>query len=153
MSIETEQFRSPQVEREKNYESKESKEAELDPELKAAAAMERADYLTGEIKSSKKQIQNIVVHMSQVLQALKQLRAQLQLSEDGDHASLEQDNKRIEELKSKISEHKDELIKMKDELIVGYMNELQKQDATMGESALREKAEQAVDNVLNELEN
>ncbi len=153
MSIEKEQFRSPSAEREKNYEAKESKEAEIDPELKAAAAMERADYLVGEVQSSKKQIQNIVVHMSQVLATLKQLRQQLQISEsETEESSVGQDKKRIEALKKKIVEHKDELLKMKDELIEGQIAELSKTDTSASAETLRVRAEEMVQNVLNELE-
>ena len=40
----------------------ESKEGEVDEEVKKAAAMERADYLVKEVKQSKKQMQNILLH-------------------------------------------------------------------------------------------
>lgn len=153
MSIESEKYNVSSAERERSYESKESKEGEIDPELKAAAAMERADYLVGEVQNSKKQIQNIVVHMSQVLATLKQLRQQLQISEsDTEESSVGQDKKRVEDLKKKIVEHKDELLKMKDELIEGQIAELSKTDSSASAEVLRAKAEEMVQNVLNELE-
>jgi len=109
MSIETEK-RINLSERERNYESRESKEGEVDAELKKASAMEKADYLVKEVKSSKKQMQNIVMHMQQVTQAIRQLRAQLQLvQDDDDPASIKQDKKKVEELKLKIKGYGDEL--------------------------------------------
>lgn len=150
MSIESEKSRELSRERERNYESKESKEAETDKELQAAAALERADFLVGEVKSSKKQMQNIVVHMQQVLAALKALREQLQISTSTEDNSIVQDKKRVDELKKKIADYKDELLKMKDELVVAQMQDLQKLDANMSDVALRERAEKLVNEIMQE---
>lgn len=152
MSIETEQFMGASAEREKNYESKESKEAEVDPELKAAAAMERADYLVGEVKNSKKQVQNIVMHMTQVLATIKQLRKQLQLADSDDESAVAQDKERVTALKERIAEYKDEILKMKDELIAGQMQELQKEQVSATDETLRAQAEEMVSRILAEVE-
>lgn len=150
MSIESEKSRELSRERERNYESKESKEGETDKELQAAAALERADFLVGEVKSSKKQMQNIVVHMQEVLAALKALREQLQISTSTEDNSIVQDKKRVDELKKKIADYKDELLKMKDELVAAQMQDLRKIDANMSDVALRERAEQMVNKIMQE---
>lgn len=153
MSIEFEKNRESARERERNYEVKENKEAETDKELQAAAALERADYLVGEVKSSKKQMQNIMVHMQQVLAAIKELREQLQLAPtSGDDASVVQDKKRVEQLKHQIAEYKDELSKMKDELIAGYMQEMQKKDESLSGEVYKQRAEELVKKIMQEIE-
>lgn len=151
MSIESEKSLESAREKERNYESKESKEAETDKELQAAAALERADFLVGEVKSSKKQMQNIVVHMQQVLAALKALRDQLQISASADDNSIVQDKKRVEDLKKKILEYKDELLKMKDELIAAQMEDLQKAHTTLSDVELRDRAEGLVGELLKQI--
>jgi len=64
-------------ERERTRESRETKEGEKDPELQAAARLERAEYLVKEVKSSKKQMQNILRHVQEVKTLIQQLRTQL----------------------------------------------------------------------------
>ncbi|MFH1286263.1 MAG: hypothetical protein ABII02_00745 [Candidatus Magasanikbacteria bacterium] len=133
--------------------TRESKEAEADPEIESAATMERADYLVKEVKQSKQQMQNILVHMQQVTQAIRQLRAQLQLADGGDPSSVAQDKHRIEELKKKISEHKDELIKMRDDLVREQVEELRDGVGVgMSSDELQKKAEQMVDEMIHEIE-
>lgn len=153
MKIESEQYRTSRESREYTHESKEKKEGEKDKELLAAAALERADFLIGEVKSSKKQMQNIMVHMQQVLAAIKALREQLQISNDGaDDSSVVRDKKRVDELKDKIGEYKDELLKMKDELIAGYVKELQTTEPTLNSTQMQQKAEDLVANIMHEIE-
>ena len=154
MVIETELTRRSREQMEKQVESRESKEGEVDEELKTAAALERADYLVREVKSSKQQMQNIILHMQQVLTALQQLRAQLQLSiQSTDATSITQDKKRIEKLKEKIKLYKEELPKMKDDLIAEQVESL-KQSGKAGASdeALRREAEEMVEKIIKEIE-
>lgn len=132
-------------------ESRESKEAERDPELQAAASKERADYLVKEVKTNQQQMQNIVMHVAQVQQALKKLRAELQLSEQGDSMSVQQDKARIEALKKQIGEYMGELIAMKEDLIVFEMNELKK-GGVVGSDHLRSEAQKRVENMLRTLQ-
>jgi len=153
MSLETEQEnrRRRGVEsREFGVESKENKENE---ELKAAAAMERADTIIREAKNSKKQMQNIVVHMQTVISAIRQLRAQLQLVQsDDDDSSVKQDKKKIAELTKKLEDYGDELIKMKADLIREQMEEL-KNDIGEGGSVeeLQKRAEELVDELIKQV--
>jgi hypothetical protein len=153
MSIETEQeIRRKSVEAgEPVRESRETREGEKNPELQAAAAMERADVLVKEVKQSKKQMQNIVVHMQQVKQAIKKLRAQLQLAENGDEdpESVKHDKQTIELLKNKIKEHTSEIEKMRGDLIREQIEELRVgEGAGMTEEALQSKAEELVEELI-----
>jgi len=152
MGIETEQFKRSGVERrEASYESKETRETEDSEELKAAAALERADYLVGEVKSTKKQMQNIVIHMQQVLAAIRDLRAQLQLQHKDDQGQLlEGDQKRVTVLQQKIQEYRDELLKMKDELVSGFVEQLKNSGSTISETAMRAEAQKMVEDMLQE---
>ena len=102
-------------ERERSVETKE--DGELAEEAKAAAARERAEYLVKEVKQGNQQIQNIMVHMQQVLMTLAQLRAELELkTEAEDPTSIVEDKKRMEKLTQKITEYRRELSTMKDEI-------------------------------------
>ncbi len=104
-------------ERERSIESKEDHEEELTEEARAAATRERAEYLVKEVKSGTQQMQNIMLHMQQVLKELHDLETQLQLPYTTDPSSVVQDKKRIEKLRSKIEQHKVELREMKDDLL------------------------------------
>ncbi len=137
--------------REVGVEQKESKEAEVDPELKKAAAMERADYLTKEIKSSQKQMQNILLHIQQVTAAIKKIRQQLQLVEDGEDASVARDKTKVAELKKQIAEYREEIIKMREDLVREQIAELKNQGVVLSHEELQQKAEQMVDNLINDV--
>ncbi|MBT3539028.1 hypothetical protein HN481_02785 [Candidatus Parcubacteria bacterium] len=157
MSLENaeEQLRkSREVERSReSKESKESKESEMSAEDKAAATMERADFLVKEVKSGKQQIQNIVIHMQQVMQTIQALRKQLQIQSDDTTGSVEQDKKQVENLKKKIAEHKDEILKMKDELIKAQVDQIKKDEgATLSDQQMQEQAEEMVSRIMEEVE-
>ncbi len=158
MSFEQEQEnllrKSREAAAERARESRESKEGgEMDEAARAAAAMERADYLVKEVKGGKRQIQNIVIHMQSVLQAIQALKKQLDIEDNGEASSVEQDKRHIEKLKSKIAEHKDELIKMKDELIKAQVEQIREGDGgTMTDDELRKKAEALVERIMGEIE-
>jgi hypothetical protein len=153
MSIETEKtkgFGRSRETREVGAEQRETKENKPDAELEKAAALERADLLVKEVKTNKKQMQNILLHVSQVTQAIQQLRAQLQLAASNDDPeSVKQDKKQIEVLKKKIAEHQDELIKMREDLVLEQMEELRK-GVGVGLSAeeLKTRAERDVDSMI-----
>jgi hypothetical protein len=135
---------------EASRESREMKEAEKDPELQAAASKERADYLVKEVKSNGQQVQNIVMHIAQVQQALKKLRAELQLNEQGDSMSVQQDKARIEILKKQIGEYMGELVAMKEDLIQFEIQELRKRGIATAD--IETQARQQVEMVLQQLQ-
>ena len=155
MSFESEQsnIRRSREARESSVESRESKEGEADPELKAAAAMERADVMIREVKSSKKQMQNIIRHIQEVQTAIRKLRAQLQLAQnDEDDTSVKQDKKQVNELMLKIRGYVEELENMREDLIREQMEELEN-DMAIGASMeeLKKKAEDMVDDMIRKV--
>lgn len=131
-------------ERERSHETRENKEAELSPEAQAAAAMERAEQLVKEVKTSKKQIQNIVLHMGQVQQAITALRKQLALADAEDATSVTQDAATIERLKAQISEYKEELLGMRDDLLRAQAAELAETRPELSESQRTTLAQERV---------
>lgn len=152
MSFETEQsnIRRSREGRESNAEQRENKEGEVNKELQAAAAMERADVMIREVKSSKKQMQNIVRHIQEVQTAIRNLRAQLQLVQnDEDDASVVQDKKKIEDLRLKIKGYVEELEKMRGDLVREQMEELQNGIGVgMTTEQLQKKAEGMVEELI-----
>ncbi|MCB9798639.1 hypothetical protein H6758_02850 [Candidatus Nomurabacteria bacterium] len=145
------------IESAKNYENRverqaehrESKEGEKDPELQAAAAMERAELLAKEVKNSKKQMQNIAINVANVKNTIAQLRAQLQLAaSDDDPQSVQQDKQALEALKKKIALHQDELMKMRGDLIKQQMEVLSEGGTDMTPSQLQELAQRQVDALI-----
>ena len=130
-----------------------AKEKEMTPEAKAAATMERADILVKEVKTSKQQMQNIMINVGQVVQAIKALRAQLQIVANNDEniSSVEQDKKSIEKLKKKISGHTDELLKMKEELITIHISQMSQASGVEINEDMKNKAREVVENLIAEV--
>lgn len=164
MSFESEQEQKRRRSLEGREIGAEQKEKQDEAELKAAAAMERADVLIREAKTSKKQMQNIVLHMQTVLSAIRQLRRQLQLAEDSDDpSSVKQDKKKVEELKKKIKEYGDELEKMREDLVREQIEELSRRErdpAVAGKNGigvgmtteeLQRKAEELVEELIQQV--
>lgn len=133
-----------------NRENREEKQ--LDQELKAAAAMERADFLSREVKSSQKQIQNIVLHMQQVIATIKQLRAQLDLPVSNDASSLEEDARRVEKLKEQIRTHRSELDSMREQLISEQVQLIVKDNPDVPIAVAEMKAQAKVKQLYIELD-
>ncbi len=168
MSLETQQAefgRHSREAAEAAAENRESKEGEVDNELKAGAAMERADIIVKEVRQGKKQMQNIVLHMQSVLLAIRQLRQQLQLAQNDDVDSVKQDKKRVEELKKKIRDYGDELEKMRGDLIREQVKELSRSErdpAVAGKNGvgvglssaeMQQKAEEMVEEMIKQVKN
>ena len=130
-----------------------AKEKEITPEAKAAAMMERADVLVKEVKSSKQQIQNIMMNITSVLQAIQALRQQLQLvvNQDDNISSVEQDKKMIDKLKKKIAGHTDEILKMKEDLIIAQAKQLSAVGGVEVTEDLKNKARAMVENLLAQI--
>ncbi|MBP9761162.1 MAG: hypothetical protein KBD15_02905 [Candidatus Magasanikbacteria bacterium] len=135
---------------ETNKEKREQREAEKDPELAAAATLERADYLVKEVKSNKQQMQNIVLHMQQVTKAIQSIRQQLNISAQGHDPSLVQDAAQIKKLQTLIETYKTELLAMKDDLIAMQQIELQKQNPTASPETIAAEAERMVVMMIGE---
>jgi hypothetical protein len=152
MSFETEeQFRKTSREREPSREQKETKEGEADEEIKRAAAMERVDYLAKEVKQSRRQMQNIVLNMQQVMAAIRALRKELALTDRSDPASVAQDKQRIAELKKKIQGHQEEIRGMREDLVREQVEMLRDEGFAGAEEALRAKAEGVVEELIQRI--
>lgn len=136
--------------RESRAEKRESREGEKDPELAAAATLERADYLVKEVKSNKQQMQNIVLHMQQVTKAIQTIRQQLNISAQGHDPSLVQDAAQVKKLQTLIETYKTELLAMKDDLIAMQKIELQKQNPTASSESIAAEAERMVVMMIGE---
>lgn len=146
---EQESARRTREARELAFEAREAKEGDT-AELKKAAAMERADFLSKEIQNSAKQMQHILIHMQEVTAAIRRLRELLQVADHhGDPASVQEDKARIYELKKKISAYQDELVKMKGDLVREQVAEL-KNGVGVGLSseALEHKAKEIVERMI-----
>jgi len=105
-------------EREKSPEARENAREMEKPEAKAAAARERAEYISKEVKQTRGQIKNIMMNMQIVMKAIRDLRAQLDLVVDGsDPESVEQDRSRVDKLKKQVADHLSELERMRDDLV------------------------------------
>lgn len=156
MSFETDAHESHRrrslEQRELSQEERETKEGESDAELKRAAALERADYLNKEIKTSQKQMQNIMLHIQQVTAAIRALREQLQLVGSGDDPSVARDREKVIVLKQKIVAYQDEIFFMRHDLIREQMEELKNGIGVgMSTDELQRKAEEMVNRMLETL--
>ena len=143
--------RTPQFERERSHETHENKEAEIDPELQAAAAIERADYLVKEVKSNKKQIANIVLHINHVKKQIAQIRQLLALQHSDDDNSTAADEEQVKKLKEQIKEYVNEMHNMQDELEDAYVLEMTSQMPESSEGEVRELAKQRIKGLLGSL--
>lgn len=146
------------METEKQYASqereraKELKEQEIDPELAKASAMERADLVAKEVKTNKKQLQNIALHMQQVLTAIQAIRQQLELRDDvDDPMSVQQDKEKMRQLKEKIALYIDEVEHMKNEVIRGMIDDLVQQQYPAPYEELERIAGMRYDALLEEM--
>lgn len=135
--------------RERGVESEKTKEGEVDAELKQAALMERADFLLKEVKTSQKQMQNILLNIQQVLNLIRQLREQLRLAGNpNEPSSVIQDRQKVEELKKKIAGYSIELEKMRGDLAREQMEELRKLNNNLSDTELKKKAEEMVEEMI-----
>jgi hypothetical protein len=137
-----------QYEKEKNKERREEKEGEVSEELKAAATRERAEYLIKEVKSTTKQVQNLVLHIQHVVAAIGALKTQLQLTIEDDPSSVTQDKKMVDALKRKITKHKKELMEMKGDLVEVLMKEGENKSLPIKTT---EEVTQMVERIIHEL--
>lgn len=125
------------------HESREVKEKEIDPELLAAMAAERAEMLVEASKTSTQMMQNIAQNIAQVKNVIAQIRATLGIGDDGtvDPSSVVQDQTQLAKLQKKILDYKKELITFKKE-------EIKKQKPQISEENLNLEAEQAIELLL-----
>jgi len=135
--------------REAGFETKEDKEK---AELKKAAARERAETVSKEVKNTKQQIQNIMASMQQVIQAVAAIRAQLQLAQqhEDDIPSVRHDKRRVGELNVKLMDLHSQLDGLKSALLEEEKKRLREEGKLVGD-ALDDEAMGAVEAILAKL--
>lgn len=137
--------------RDLSHENRENKEDnKMDKELRAAAALERADYLSREVKTSQNQMQNIMLHIQAVLQAIKELRKVLSLPESGAD-SIQEDQRQVEKLRERITGYREELEKMKGDLILEHIKKLHEDNPQALPDALEAEATRKVEELYASL--
>lgn len=134
--------------RELNAERKENKENEAEKKM---AAMERAEKVSYEVKSTKKQMQNIVANMQQVVKAVQAIRIQLGLGTGLSIPSVVQDEKRLDQLKSKLSKLIGQLSDLRIALIHEESEEIRKTHVDWDETKIQAEAERLAEEVIIKL--
>ncbi|MBU0661266.1 hypothetical protein KKG22_03750 [Patescibacteria group bacterium] len=149
---ENQEFKISTTEKERSYEVKETeKSGELDPEARAAAMRERAEYLVKEVQTGTKQMQSILIHIAQVRQVIRKIRQQLQLVDGDDDTASVQDQARADALKKQIATHKKELILMRGELVAAHAQELAKMHGGVMTKEIQAEAEKKVEALLESI--
>ena len=95
-------------------------------------------------------MQNIIVHMQAVLQAIKELRKMMDIPET-EVDTLPADQRQLEKLREKISQYRGELEKMREELIVEQVKKLRQENPNLSEDARHAEAIKKVDELYASL--
>ncbi|MFA7654319.1 MAG: hypothetical protein WCX97_04805 [Candidatus Magasanikbacteria bacterium] len=135
--------------REVVFESKEDKEK---AELKKAAARERAEVVSKEVKNTKQQIQSIMASMQQVIKAVAAIRAQLQLAQQPEDniPSVRSDKRRVGELNVKLMDLGSQLDGLKSALLEEERKRLREEGKLNG-ATLEIEANRLVEEILAKL--
>jgi len=135
--------------REAGFETKEDKEK---AELKKAAARERAETVSKEVKNTKQQIQNITANMQQVIKAVAAIRAQLQLAQqhEDDIPSVRSDKRRVGELNVRLMDLGSQLEGLKSALLEEEKKRLVEEGKLTGEEIIIE-ANRIVEEIIAKL--
>lgn len=129
--------------------AKEDKEKE---ELKKAAARERAEKTSREIKSAQKQMQNIMANMQQVIKAVQAIRQQLDLTEpDENIPSVARDRRVLDQLQKKLASLSGQLKDLRTALFQEELNEVRQKHGDWLEERLKQEAERLVGARLKKL--
>lgn len=131
--------------------SAETKEKQTEAAEKKMAARERIEQTSKEIKTTKNQIQNIVANMQQVIQAVQAIRAQLQLSSDGDIPSVQQDQKTLVGLRNKLDTLYGEIGDLKIALLVEERKSVQEDNGNWSAGEIQQEADRRVREILEKL--
>ncbi len=135
---------------EAGFETKEGKEK---AELKKAAARERAEIVSKEVKNTKQQIQNITANMQQVIKAVAAIRAQLKLAEQHEDniPSVRSDKKRVEELNVKLMDLGSQLDGLKSALLEEEKKRLHDENSEWGIDRIEMVASESVEKILEQI--
>ncbi len=134
--------------RETSFESKEKRDEELEKKL---AAKERAEQMAHEVKTTKKQMQNITANMQQVLKAVRAIRDQLGLLQSGQVPSVARDEEALANLKKRLARLNSELGDLKMALVEEYVDEVHKENPEWDENMVKNKAEKLADLTIKKI--
>jgi len=134
--------------KEVGFENKESREAKEDKEM---GAKERMEQTVVEVKNTKQRMQNIMINMQQILTAVRQIRQQLGLDEDGDIPAVQTDQKTLDELKEKLAGLEDQMDDLKLALKNEETTQLRQANPGMSEGELESQVEKRVNEVIEKL--
>jgi len=129
----------------------ESKEGREEKEAQEMGAKERMEKTVVEVKNTKQRMQNIMVNISQVLAAVRAIRAKLGLNQAGDVPAVQRDEATLAELKQKLSELMSQIGDLKLALKAEELARLRQADPNMNEQEMDKQANQSVDRILAEL--
>ncbi len=133
---------------EAGFESREDKEEQ---EAKKAAVRERAEQMIKETQSAKKMMQNIIANMQQVMNAVQQIRKQLQIGDEGAIPSVARDQKIVESLKKKLMDYRSQMEDLRLALLVEEKAELKKENPSANESEIEKMAQEKVEEMMKKL--
>ncbi len=120
-------------------------------ELKKAAAKERAETVSREVKNTKQQMQNIIANMQQVVKAVLAIRQMLGLDINEGIPMVQQDEKKVEELKKKLENLRGELSGLRNALLLEEIKNLEESGESFSENNVKREAEKRVDIILDSL--
>lgn len=120
-------------------------------ELKKAAAKERAETVSREVKNTKQQMQNIIANMQQVVKAVLAIRQMLGLDINEGIPMVQQDEKKVEELKKKLENLRGELSGLRNALLLEEIKNLEEFGESFSENNVKREAEKRVDIILDSL--
>ncbi|MBU0545706.1 hypothetical protein KKA13_00420 [Patescibacteria group bacterium] len=131
-------------------EARQEKEKEMEKKLGARERVEKVSY---EVKSAKKQMQNIIVNMQQVVKAVHAIRVQLGLATGGSQTipSVEKDKKTLEDLKKKLAKLNGQLSDLRVALVQEEIEEVRKEHSDWNEEQIQVEAEKLADAMIQEL--
>lgn len=129
-------------------ENKENQEGE---EEKKMAARERAEQFSREVQNTKKQAQNILVNMQQVIKAVQMIRNQLGLS-GGQIPSVSQDEKTLKKLQEKLANLSDQLDDLKLALEQEEKKSISEEHPDWNQDLINAETKRRVEDLLQKLD-
>lgn len=128
------------------------KEAQENEELKKMAAMERAEKTSREVKSTQKQMQNIMANMQAVVKAVQAIRQQLDITEpDENIPSVARDQQSLKALQKKIASLTGQLEDLRMALFQEEYKEVKQAHGDWPEVQLQQETGKRVVNILQKL--
>jgi len=129
-----------------------NKEGQENQELKKMGAMERAEKTSREVKSTQKQMQNIMANMQQVVKAVQSIRQQLDLTEpDENIPSVARDQKNLQALQKKLANLTGQLGDLKQALLQEEYNDIKIEHSDWSEDQIKQESEKRVSNILEKM--